>query len=65
MPTFILTLNWTEQGIHAVKDAPKRSQAAKELAKKLGVAPAALALDGKKLAAFSAAAGDVCTPVSA
>ena len=31
MPTFILTLNWTEQGIHAVKDAPKRSQAAKEL----------------------------------
>ena len=37
MPTFILTLNWTEQGIHAVKDAPKRSQAAKELAKKLGV----------------------------
>ena len=22
MPTFILTLNWTEQGIHAVKDAP-------------------------------------------
>ena len=37
MPTFILTLNWTEQGIRAVKDAPKRSQAAKELAKKLGV----------------------------
>jgi uncharacterized protein with GYD domain len=36
MPTFILTLNWTEQGIRAVKDAPKRSQAAKELAKKLG-----------------------------
>jgi uncharacterized protein with GYD domain len=37
MPTFILTLNWTERGIRAVKDAPKRSQAAKELAKKLGV----------------------------
>ena len=37
MPTFILTLNWTEQGIRAVKDAPKRSQAAKELAKKLAV----------------------------
>ena len=37
MPTFILTLSWTEQGIRAVKDAPKRSQAAKELAKKLGV----------------------------
>jgi uncharacterized protein with GYD domain len=37
MPTFILTLNWTDQGIRAVKDAPKRSQAAKELAKTLGV----------------------------
>jgi uncharacterized protein with GYD domain len=37
MPTFILSLNWTEQGIRGVKDAPKRSQAAKELAKKLGV----------------------------
>ena len=37
MPTFILTQNWTDQGIRAVKDAPERSQAAKELAKKLGV----------------------------
>ena len=37
MPTFILSLNWTDQGIRAVKDAPKRSQAARELAKKLGV----------------------------
>jgi uncharacterized protein with GYD domain len=37
MPTFILTLNWTDQGVRAVKDSPKRSQAAKELAKKLGV----------------------------
>jgi uncharacterized protein with GYD domain len=37
MPTFILTLNWTDQGIRKVKDAPKRSQAAKALAKKLGV----------------------------
>jgi uncharacterized protein with GYD domain len=37
MPTFLLSLNWTDQGIRAVKDAPKRSQAAKELAKKLGV----------------------------
>jgi uncharacterized protein with GYD domain len=37
MPTFFLTLNWTDQGIRGVKDAPKRSQAAKELAKKVGV----------------------------
>src|ERR1700676_1881610 len=36
MPTFILTINWTDQGIRAVRDAPKRSQAAKELAKKAG-----------------------------
>jgi uncharacterized protein with GYD domain len=37
MPTFILSLNWTDQGIRGVKEAPKRSQAAKELAKKLEV----------------------------
>jgi uncharacterized protein with GYD domain len=34
---FILSLGWTDQGIRAIKDAPKRSQAAKELAKKLDV----------------------------
>src|SRR5262249_20322654 len=37
MPTFILSLNWTDQGIRAVKDAPKRAKAAQELAKKVGV----------------------------
>jgi uncharacterized protein with GYD domain len=37
MPTFILTINWTDQGIRAVRDAPKRTQAAKEIAKKVGV----------------------------
>jgi uncharacterized protein with GYD domain len=37
MPTFILSLNWTDQGIRAVKDAPKRSKAARVLAKKVGV----------------------------
>jgi uncharacterized protein with GYD domain len=37
MPTFILTLDWTDQGIRSVKEAPKRGQAARELAKKLGV----------------------------
>ena len=37
MPTFILTLDWTDQGIRAVKDAPKRGKAARELAKKVGV----------------------------
>src|ERR1700744_4722456 len=37
MPTFIIMLSWTEQGIRNVKDSPKRLQAAREAAKKLGV----------------------------
>jgi uncharacterized protein with GYD domain len=37
MPTFMLLLNWTDQGIRSVKDSPKRAQAARELAKKVGV----------------------------
>jgi uncharacterized protein with GYD domain len=37
MLTFIMTLNWTEQGIRSVKDAPKRAQAARDLAKKMGI----------------------------
>lgn len=37
MPTFILSVNWTDQGIRAVKGAPKRSKAARALAKKLGI----------------------------
>ena len=37
MPTFIITGTWTDQGIRAVKEVPKRAQAARDLAKKLGV----------------------------
>ena len=37
MPTFVCALGWTEQGIKAIKDAPKRAKAARELAQKLGV----------------------------
>src|SRR6185295_13592182 len=37
MPMCIMSLGWTDQGIRAVKDAPKRSQAARDLAKKVGV----------------------------
>jgi len=37
MPTFIMQLSFTEQGVRAVKDAPKRAEAARSLAKKLGV----------------------------
>jgi len=36
MPTFILFLNWTDQGAKAAKDAGKRSQAARKMAEKLG-----------------------------
>jgi len=37
MLTFIMSLNWTDQGIRSVKDSPKRGAAARELAKKCGV----------------------------
>ena len=37
MLTFMLSLNWTDRGIRGVKDAPKRAQAARDLAKKMGV----------------------------
>jgi uncharacterized protein with GYD domain len=37
MPTFMLSFNWTEQGVRNVKDAPKRAQAARELGKKMDV----------------------------
>jgi len=37
MPTFIVSLNWTDQGIRAIKDGAKRAKAAREMAKKLGV----------------------------
>ena len=37
MPMFICSLKWTDQGIRSVKDAPKRAQASRELAKKLGI----------------------------
>ena len=37
MPTFTLSLNWTDQGIRSVKDVPKRAEASKELARKVGV----------------------------
>ena len=34
---FIVSINWTEQGIRTIKDWPKRMGAARELAKKVGV----------------------------
>jgi uncharacterized protein with GYD domain len=35
MPTFMLSLNWTDQGIRGVKDAPKRSQAARSSSRRI------------------------------
>ena len=37
LATFVLTLDWTNQGIRDLREAPKRSEAAKALAKKVGV----------------------------
>jgi uncharacterized protein with GYD domain len=34
---FICSINWTDQGVRMVKDSPKRAQAARDLAKKVGV----------------------------
>jgi len=37
MPLFICSLSWTDQGIRAVKDVPKRAKQSREIAKKTGV----------------------------
>jgi uncharacterized protein with GYD domain len=37
MPTYIVLGSYTDQGIRNCKDIPKRTEAAKELAKKCGV----------------------------
>ena len=37
MPTFMISLNWTDQGIRGIKNATTRLQAGRDLAKKLGV----------------------------
>lgn len=36
MPLYIALMNWTEQGIKSVKEATKRAENAKALARKLG-----------------------------
>ena len=36
MATYIVLMNWTDQGIRNVKDAAKRLDASREVAKKLG-----------------------------
>jgi len=36
MPHYIILLNWTDQGIKAVKDSPKRAAAARAAVEKAG-----------------------------
>ena len=36
MAKYIVLISWTDQGIRNVKDAPKRADAARDLAKKFG-----------------------------
>ena len=36
MATYLMLLNWTDQGIRNVKESPKRLDSAKKLAKDLG-----------------------------
>ena len=36
MATYLMLLNWTDQGIRNIKESPKRLDAAKQLAKDLG-----------------------------
>ena len=37
MMTFLMSMNWTDQGIRSIKDAKKRVDGARDLAKKVGV----------------------------
>ena len=36
MATYLMLLNWTDQGMRNIKESPKRMDAAKQLAKDLG-----------------------------
>jgi uncharacterized protein with GYD domain len=61
MPMFIISINFTDQGIRNIKDSPKRAQAARELGKKLGVEIKQLYLtsgESDLLAIVDAANGD-------
>lgn len=37
MTTFMMIMNFTDQGVRTIKDAPKRMEGARQLAKKMGV----------------------------
>lgn len=37
MPTYLMLVNLTDQGVEGVKEIPNRQEATRELAKKLGI----------------------------
>src|SRR5262245_40551130 len=37
MPTFMMSLKWTDHGIRAVKDSPERAESAREIATEVRV----------------------------
>lgn len=37
MTTFMMIMNFTDQGVRTIKDAPKRMEGARQLARKMGV----------------------------
>jgi uncharacterized protein with GYD domain len=61
MPTFIISMSWTDQGIRAVKEARQRAQYGRELGKKFGVEYQALYMtsgDSDLIAIVEAPNGD-------
>ena len=44
MPKFFISMNWTDQGIRAIKEARQRAQYGRDLGKKFGVEYQALYL---------------------
>ena len=61
MPTFMMSMNWTDQGIRSIKDAKKRVEAARDLAKKMKVEIKHVWLttgDSDLVALLEAASGD-------
>ena len=45
MPTFVITASWTDQGVRAIKDVPKRTKAARELARSVRIARGGFSAD--------------------
>jgi uncharacterized protein with GYD domain len=62
MPMFMISMNWTDQGIRAIKEARQRAQYGRDLAKKFGAEYKALYMtsgDTDLVAIVEAPNGDV------